>query len=101
MGASASPSGSRRSRARSAGGLAKLAGLGRGARGVLGAVLRVAGQRTLADSLGTFGHTRTADYWPLVERTLDYRATFARAMDAAPVAPLDVIVAPPCAMPAF
>lgn len=78
-----------------------LAGRSRTTLSVLAALLRAAGQRTLAGNLAAFGNTRTVDYWRLTEQLLGYRQRFAEAMAKAPGGPLDCILGPACALPAL
>ncbi|MBI2769944.1 MAG: amidase [Burkholderiales bacterium] len=65
------------------------------------ALLRTVGQPTLADGLAAFGFSDTAHYWELVEAQHDYRRRFAAALDQAPGGPFDIILCPPCALPAL
>jgi fatty acid amide hydrolase len=67
----------------------------------LQSLLRVLGQPSLAAGLEGFGHTDTAHYWLCVEALHDYRASFRAAMDTAAGGPLDLILCPPCPLPAF
>ncbi|MFN8474778.1 MAG: amidase family protein [Anaerolineae bacterium] len=69
----------------------------RSAQGVLNAI----GQRNLAMGLGAFGHNDTAHYWQLAEMVMDYQARFKDALDSAQGGPFDVILCPPCSLPAF
>jgi fatty acid amide hydrolase len=81
--------------------LARLAGTPRPALAVLQALLNLAGQRTAAGMLRTFGHTDTLHYWDLVEAQMDYQRRFAHALDTDDGAPFDVIVCPAYALPAL
>lgn len=81
--------------------MATLASMPRPAVTGLMTLLRLVGQRGMADGLTAFGFDRTAHYWELVEDQLDYQSEFARAMDNANGGPLDAILCPPCALPAF
>lgn len=65
--------------------------------GLLGAV----GQHGLAANLQAFGYCSAAHYWELVEAQLDYQQRFAAALDGASGGPIDLIVCPACALPAF
>jgi fatty acid amide hydrolase len=78
-----------------------LAGLPRPVVVAMRALLRVVGQKTLAEGMEPFGHRDTTHYWDLVEAQIDYRDRFARALDAGPGGPFDVILCPPCALPAL
>ncbi|MFN8483044.1 MAG: amidase family protein [Anaerolineae bacterium] len=69
----------------------------RGAQGLLNAV----GQRSLAMGMGAFGYSDTAHYWQLAEMVMDYGARFQDALDGATGGPFDVILCPPCSLPAF
>lgn len=64
-------------------------------------LLRGLGQSGLAAGLDAFGFSKTSHYWELLEAQLDYRLRFAQAMDDAPGGAVDVILCPPCALPAF
>lgn len=68
---------------------------------VIGALLRLLAQNGLADGIRAMGHGDTHHYWRLVERLLDYQADFLRALDAAPAGPLDILLCPPCPLPAL
>jgi fatty acid amide hydrolase len=68
---------------------------------VLRALLAAVGQRGSSDKLRTFGHADTAHYWNLVEQQFDYRERFVRAMDGDDGGPFDVVLGPPCAVPAY
>ncbi len=73
----------------------------RGYLAVLERALRLGRQNGSADIVRNYGFRDTSHYWKLVEAVDAYRVLFARALDAAEGGPLDVIVAPPCAVPAF
>jgi fatty acid amide hydrolase len=81
--------------------LMTLAALPRGVVQPLRALLRAVGQPTLALGLEPFGFRDTAHYWQLVEAQHDYRLRFVQALDADPGGPIDVILCPPCALPAL
>lgn len=78
--------------------MALLAGLPAPLRVAAAAALKSLGQNTLGTLVGHFGHTRTDQYWTLVERQLDYQAAFADALERDGI---DVILCPPCALPAY
>ncbi len=67
----------------------------------LRALMRLSGRRRLAEIAANYGHRDTAHYWDLVEAQIAYQRRFRAALDAAPGAPFDLIVAPACALPAF
>jgi fatty acid amide hydrolase len=69
--------------------------------GLLRALLSAVGQRGSADKLRAFGYSDTHHYWQLVEQQLDYRERFLRALDGDDGGPFDVILCPPCAVPAY
>lgn len=81
--------------------LMALAALPRPVVGALRPLLRAVGQPTLAAGLEPFGFRDTAHYWELVEAQHDYRERFAAGLDKAPGGPFDVILCPPCALPAL
>jgi fatty acid amide hydrolase len=64
-------------------------------------LLALAGQRGLLRMVRNYGFTQTRHYWKLVRALDAYRLLFARAMDAADGGPLDLIVCPPCGLPAL
>ena len=80
--------------------LLMLAGRSRIFLGVLAGVLRLADQQSLAGGLRTFGHPDTAHYWRLVEEQMDYATQFAAAMER-DGEPLDLLLCPAAALPAF
>ncbi len=81
--------------------LLMLSGRSRRSLGVLGGILRAFGQSSLAEATQHFGYTAVSDYWPLVEALANYRQRFARAMAEAAGGPLDLVLGPACALPAF
>jgi hypothetical protein len=68
---------------------------------LLRGLLRALGQRSLAEITHHFGHTHTSAYWRLTEELMSYRRRFAAAMEAADGGPIDLILGPACALPAF
>jgi fatty acid amide hydrolase len=78
--------------------LTRLSGLPAPARAAAGALLRMTGQRTLGVILAGLGHTRTRQYWDLLEQQHDYRRRWAAAMDEAGI---DAVLSPVCAVPAM
>jgi fatty acid amide hydrolase len=68
---------------------------------VLGALLRLLGQRTAAGTIRNFGHRDTHHYWRLVEEQLAYQRRFAAALDGDEGGPFDVIVCPAHALAAI
>ena len=73
----------------------------RRALGVLRALLNAVGQRGSSEKLRVFGHADTHHYWQLVEQQMDYRERFVRALDRDDGGPFDVVLLPPCAVPAY
>jgi fatty acid amide hydrolase len=69
----------------------------RSAQGLLHAV----GEHTMASNMAAFGRDDTAHYWKLVEMVLEYRERFRERLDRDAGGPFDLILAPPCALPAF
>ena len=69
--------------------------------GIIRLLLNAAGQRGSSDKLRAFGHADTHHYWQLVERQMDYRERFLRALNESPGGPFDVVLCPPCAVPAY
>ena len=65
------------------------------------ALFRVLGQRRTAELVSNYGYGDTHHYWPLVETQLDYRRRFLEALDRGDGEPFDVVLGPPCALPAF
>jgi fatty acid amide hydrolase len=78
--------------------LTRLSPLPAPVRGIAGGLLRIMGQRTLGVILGGLGHTRTAQYWDLLEEQQDFQRRWAAAMDHAGI---DVVLSPVCAVPAM
>ncbi|HEY0975103.1 MAG TPA: amidase [Solimonas sp.] len=64
-------------------------------------LLRGLGQQELAHSLDLLCDPATDAHWQGVAAQQAYRARFAEAMTAADDGPLDLILSPPCALPAF
>jgi fatty acid amide hydrolase len=81
--------------------LLMLSGRSRTTLRLLGSLLRAAGQPSLAAMTQHFGYTSAREYWQLVEALEDYRERFAAAMNDAADGPLDLILGPACALPAF
>lgn len=67
----------------------------------LEALLRSVGQEGPARSFRFFGRSDAAHYWKLAEARLDFQDRFRSALDSASGGPFDVILCPPCALPAF
>lgn len=68
---------------------------------LLDRLLQKLGQSGLAASLHNFGYRDTDHYWQLLESQLEYRQRFQCALDQAEGGPLDVLLCPACALPAF
>jgi fatty acid amide hydrolase len=68
---------------------------------LLRAVLGAAGQATLAQATRMFDHYTVKDYFRAVEQALDFRREHLRALDTVEGGPLDLILGPVCALPAF
>ncbi|HNP69838.1 MAG TPA: amidase family protein [Kouleothrix sp.] len=81
--------------------LALLGGRSHRTTATLSRLLAALGQRQLASVVRNFGYSDTAHYWECVEAQLAYRQRFADALDQAEGGPLDVILSPACALPAF
>ncbi|QCF27093.1 amidase [Hydrocarboniclastica marina] len=64
-------------------------------------VLRGLGQTTMATNLEAVTAATAAQYWRNVETQLDYQEAFADAMARADGGPFDLILAPPCSLPAY
>jgi len=69
--------------------------------GLLGRLLRLAGQAGLAQGIKSFGHSDTWHYWQVVEAQMEYRRRFAEALDRADGGPFDLIVCPATSLPAW
>jgi fatty acid amide hydrolase len=69
--------------------------------GVLGHLLRLAGQPGLAYGIKNFGHRDTWHYWQVVEAQIEYQRRFAHALDHDDGGPFDLIVCPATALPAW
>ena len=69
--------------------------------GVFQALFRALGQHRTAAMIAPFGHGDTHHYWQLAEAQIDYRCRFLDALDRDEGGPFDLVLAPPCALPAF
>lgn len=69
--------------------------------GVIERLLSLAGERSLVAIVRNYGYRDTYHYWKLVEALEAYKALFAASMDATEGGPLDLIVCPPCGLPAL
>src|SRR5437016_2765486 len=65
------------------------------------ALLRFTGQRGLANNTRMLGYRETWRYWEQVERLMAYRERFSRALDEAGGGPIDAVLCPAVALPAF
>ncbi|MBC5809405.1 MAG: amidase [Candidatus Eremiobacteraeota bacterium] len=63
--------------------------------------LKLLGQHRLARVANTYGFQDTSHYWQLVAEQAEYRRRFAEALDRAASGPIDVLLGPACALPAF
>lgn len=61
-------------------------------------LLAAAGQPRLAGFLRHFGYTHVSQHWELVQAQMDFAQHFEAALDSAA---FDVILCPPCALPAY
>jgi len=68
---------------------------------LLRALLGVAGQATLAQATRLFDHYTVKDYFQATEQAIDFRRAHLRAMDTVQGGPLELILGPACALPAF
>jgi fatty acid amide hydrolase len=64
-------------------------------------LLRLTGQRGLADLVGSFGRKDALHYFELVEAQSEYQHRFAQAMDGDEGGPFDVILCPAAPVPAL
>jgi len=71
------------------------------ARRGLASLVRSLGQRHLSAVLDGVGGRSIDELFQLVERQADYRQRFERAMDTSDAGPLDLLIGPPVATPAF
>jgi fatty acid amide hydrolase len=78
-----------------------LAGRSRTTLALMRALLGALGQETLAQVTRLFANYTVSDYWKAAEDALDFRRGFATAMDHADGGPIDLILGPACALPAF
>jgi fatty acid amide hydrolase len=69
--------------------------------GVIRTLLNAVGQRGSSEKLRAFGYGDTQHYWQLVERQMAYRERFLRALNDADGGPFDLVLCPPCAVPAY
>jgi fatty acid amide hydrolase len=70
-------------------------------RRLVGGLAGAAGQRHLSALLAAAGERSADALWQLAERQIDYRLRFAQAMDKSDAGPLDLLISPPAATPAF
>jgi fatty acid amide hydrolase len=70
-------------------------------RRLVGGLAGAAGQRHLCALLAAAGERSADALWQLAESQIDYRLRFARAMDKSDAGPLDLLISPPAATPAF
>lgn len=68
--------------------------------GMLEGTLKLLGQRGLSASLHNFGYKDTFHYWKLVEAQMEYQQRFREALDLADGGAIDVLLCPPCSLPA-
>jgi fatty acid amide hydrolase len=73
----------------------------RGAIAAFRALFGALGQRRTADMIAAFGYGDTHHYWQLVEAQIAYRRRFLDALDRDAGGPFDLVLTPPCALPAF
>jgi fatty acid amide hydrolase len=78
-----------------------LAGLPSLPRAVLRSLLQLAGQPSLAAMLKLVGATRVRDHWPRVQALADLQQLCVAQLDTADGGPIDILLAPPCSLPAF
>jgi fatty acid amide hydrolase len=64
-------------------------------------LLSLAGQHGSARLVHNFGFTATTDFWKVTAALGRYRERFAVALDEAEGGPLDLIICPPCGLPAL
>jgi fatty acid amide hydrolase len=69
--------------------------------GLLGRLLRLAGQPGMAQGIKNFGHSDTWHYWQVVEAQMEYQRRFAEALDRADGGPFDLILCPATSLPAW
>jgi fatty acid amide hydrolase len=67
----------------------------------LRALAGMAGQKMLAQFLGSLGASDADGYWRLVEAQARYRERFAASLDSVDAGPADLIVAPAFSLPAY
>ena len=68
---------------------------------LLGALLRRLGQAQMAEGLASFGPNTVGHYWRLVEAQLEYQARALQALNEVAGGPVDAVLAPVCAVPAY
>ena len=78
-----------------------VAGRSRITRAAIAQLATVAGQRHLAAAARAIGRRSVDEFWQLVERQLDYQARFTAALDGSEAGPIDILLGPPVATPAF
>jgi fatty acid amide hydrolase len=68
---------------------------------LLSALLPALGQHSIAANLQAFGDYSGQHFWDMTEAQARYTARFAQAMQQAEGGPLDLILCPPCPLPAY
>lgn len=70
-------------------------------RRTVGGLVGALGQKHLSALLAVAGQRTVDAMWQLGERQVDYRQRFLQAMDTSDAGPLDLLIGPPVATPAF
>ncbi len=81
--------------------LLMLAGRSRFTLRLLQGLFGALGQATASHALALMGHTHVGEHWRRVQQLDDWRARFAAALDQAERGRLDLVLCPPCALPAL
>jgi fatty acid amide hydrolase len=68
---------------------------------LMGKVLAAVGQPSMARLMGHLGRDTVHDHWPRVQALMNLRRDCKRMLDDAAGRPIDLLLAPPCALPAM
>ncbi|MFO1339893.1 MAG: amidase family protein [Burkholderiaceae bacterium] len=81
--------------------LLALAGLPLPVQAAMGAALRALGQPSMARLMGHLGRDAVHDHWSRVQSLVVLRRACRRLLDDAPGGSIDLLLGPPCALPAY
>jgi len=70
-------------------------------RNAVAALLASLGQKRTAATMRHFASGSASDYWQLTERVMEFQARFRDVLDRSAEGPIDLVLMPACAVPAF